>query len=170
MSHTKICPYFCFLYRRPLQSQPQRRCPGNSLQSQARGTDSKHGKSPRVGSFLDLGPETVLGLLILGEFLGLNGAGLCVSLCLGGFILSITTDVAQEGVVGKWAKKDEWVKFAGTPEEEREGEVHQSVAEVASTGMSARPNGERRRKKLEENTYLGWRTMLQTPARFRVAS
>lgn len=74
--------------------QPQRSSPRNPLQCQARRTNTKHRQRPRVGCLPNLGPETVLSLFVLGEFLGLGRTGLGIALCLGGFIGSVAADVA----------------------------------------------------------------------------
>ena len=139
--------------------------PHSPFSSEANDACSNHCQGPWVGGFLRLGPETVLSRLVLGEVVGFEWIGLGVLLLLVGLVLSITADVSQECIVGGRSKERDWVELARSPEEEREREVDESVSEVAGIIRSVQVG----LKSLAVGTYLGWRTMLQTPSRFRVA-
>lgn len=139
--------------------------PHSPFSSEANGACSNHCQSPRVGGFLGLRPEAVLGRLVLGELVSLERVGLGVLLLLVGLVLSITTDVSQERIVGSRGKESDWVQLARSPEEERERQVDEGVSKVAGITRLVELGSE----SLGVGTYLGWRTMLQTPSRFRVA-
>lgn len=101
--------------------------------SETNGACSNDGQSPWVGNFLNLGPETILGCLVLGKLVGLERVGLGILLLLIGLVLSIATDVSQECVVGGRCEEGDGVELARTPEEEREREMDESVTKVAGT-------------------------------------
>jgi hypothetical protein len=136
-------------------------CP---FSSKANSACPNHCKGPRVGGFLSLGPEAVLGCLVLGKLVSLQWIGLGVLLLLVGLVLSITADVSQECVVGGRSEESDRVELARSPEEKREREVDENISKVAEINrlVGVRP------KSLAGYTYLGWRTMLQTPSRFKV--
>lgn len=91
----------------------------NALNNQACSTGSKHHQGPWVLALLDFGPEAVLSLPVLNELTGFDLV-LGILLLLVGLILSITTDVSQESIVGDGTENGDGVKLAGAPEEERE--------------------------------------------------
>lgn len=91
--------------------------PHSPFSSEADGACSNHCQSPWVGGFLSLGPEAVLGRLVLGELVSLERIGLGVLLLLVGLVLSITTDVSQERIVGSRGEESDWVQLARAPEE-----------------------------------------------------
>lgn len=99
--------------------------------SETHGACSNDCQSPWVGSFLGLGPETVLSCLVLGELVGLDRVGLGVLLLLVGLVLSIATDVSQEGVVGGRCEESDGMELARSPEEEGEREMDEGVTKVA---------------------------------------
>lgn len=101
--------------------------------SEAHSACSNDCQSPRVGSFLSLGPETVLSCLVLGELVGLGRVGLGVLLLLVGLILTIATDVSQEGVVGGRREESDGMELARSPEEQGERQMHEGVTKVAGS-------------------------------------
>ena len=105
--------------------------PDNALSGQTCGTCSKNRQGPRVGTLLDLGPEAVLALLVLGELPGLSRVGLGILLLLVGLVLRIATNVSKEGIVGDGTEEGDRVKLSRAPEEEREGQVNKCVTKVA---------------------------------------
>lgn len=139
--------------------------PHSPFSSEANGACSDHCQSPWVGGFLSLGPEAVLGCLVLGELVSLERVGLGVLFLLVGLVLSIATDVSQERVVCSRSEESDWVQLARSPEEKREREVDEGVSKIAEITRLVELGPE----SLAAVTYLGWRTMLQTPSRFRVA-
>lgn len=94
--------------------------PHSSLSSETDGACSNNCQSPRVGGFLSLGPEAILGSLVLSELVGLRRVGLGILLLLVGLVLSIATDVSQECVVGSWREESDGMELARSPEEKRE--------------------------------------------------
>lgn len=105
--------------------------PHSPLSNETDGACSNDRQSPRVGGFLGLRPEAVLGCLVLGELVGLGRVGLGVLLLLVCLVLSIATDVSQECVVGGRGEESDGMDLARPPEEEREREVDQGVTKVA---------------------------------------
>ncbi|KUI55492.1 hypothetical protein VP1G_10755 [Cytospora mali] len=104
--------------------------PDNALNDQACSTRSKYRQGPWIGALLNLGPEAVLAMLVRGEVAGLDRI-LGILLLLVGLVLRIAADVSQECIVGSRAEKGNGVEFARAPEEEREGQVNESVAKIA---------------------------------------
>lgn len=121
--------------------------PHSPLSGETHSTCSNDRQSPRVGGFLGLGPEAVLGCLVLGEFVGLDRVGLGVLLLLVCLVLSVATDVPQECVVGCRGEEGDGMKLARSPQEEREREVNESVTKVAGITRlvqgQSRTNGSR---------------------------
>lgn len=107
--------------------------PHSPFSSETDGACSDDSQGPWVGSFLSLGPETVLSCLIFGELVGLDRVGLGVLLLLVGLVLSIATDVSQEYVVGGRCEESDGVELARSPEEEGEREMDEGVTKIAGS-------------------------------------
>lgn len=105
--------------------------------SETNGSCPNDCQSPWVGGFLSLGPEAVLGCLVLGELVGLERVALGVLLLLVCLILSIATDISQECVVGCRCKESDRMKLARSPQEKREREMNKGVTEVAGIARLA---------------------------------
>lgn len=105
--------------------------PRDPLQNQTTSTGPEDYQGPRVCGLLNLGPEAIGGLPVVRKLLRLDGVGLDVPLRLGGLVLRIAPNVAQEGVVGGGAEENKGVQFPGAHKEEREREMNEGITKVA---------------------------------------
>lgn len=131
--HSQICVTILLRRRSVLQGK----VPENALSDHTCSTCSKHRQGPWVRALLNIRPEAVLGLLVLGELAGL-GRVLGVFFLLVGLILSIASDISQEGIIGDGSEKGDGVELARAPKEEREGQMNKCVSKVADDTELAR--------------------------------